>query len=228
MTRRPLWLKITILAVAATIFLAMLALGIWQVQRLSWKRDLIAQVETLAYGDPTPLPLGTPPEYLHVAAKGEYRHDKSLTVKAVTELGPGFWVMTPLEGARTVWINRGFVPSNLPQTDWTAPAGPQRITGLIRLPRPGGTLLESNDPETGRWVSADIAAMAAQAGIEAEDEFYIDAAHQGAPADWPRGGLTRLEFRNSHLSYALTWFAMAALFLGAMIWVIRDMRSEKG
>ena len=42
-----------------------------------------------------------------------FRHDREARVKAVTDLGPGFWVVTPLEDARgfTVLINRGFVPS---------------------------------------------------------------------------------------------------------------------
>ena len=59
--------------------------------------------------------------------------------------------------------------------------------------------------------------------------YFIDADHMEAEDAWPRGGLTQVKFRNSHLSYALTWYAMAALFLGAMIYVIRDrMRHRSG
>ncbi|MEL6367493.1 MAG: SURF1 family cytochrome oxidase biogenesis protein, partial [Pseudomonadota bacterium] len=40
--------------------------------------------------------------------------DLSRRVKAVTELGPGYWLMVPLvTREKTVWINRGFLPSGL-------------------------------------------------------------------------------------------------------------------
>ena len=62
-------------------------------------------------------------------------------VQAATELGSGYWVMTPLQladGAGTVLVNRGFV---LPewrkrqaaggQTE--ADAGPVKVDGLLRM-----------------------------------------------------------------------------------------------
>ncbi|WP_424926758.1 SURF1 family protein [Amaricoccus tamworthensis] len=226
---RPLWVDLVIIALAFVVFVTLLLLGNWQMRRLEWKLDLTEAVETRAYGDPVSVEgLVQPPEYLRVVADGTWRHDLALRVKAVTELGAGSWVMTPLEGAdRTVWVNRGFVPSGLDPTEWTRPEGPVEVTGLVRESRPGGTLLESNDPEAGRWVSADIPEMSRTAGINAA-RYFIDADHQGEPAAWPRGGLTKLEFRNTHLSYALTWYAMAALFLGAMAYVIRQRVRKSG
>lgn len=52
--------------------------------------------------------------------------------------------------------------------------------------------------------------------------YFIDADQQGTPDAWPRGGLTIIDFRNSHLSYALTWYAMALLLVAGMGWAIRD------
>ena len=48
--------------------------------------------------------------------------------------------------------------------------------------------------------------------------YFIDA---GEPkTGWPRGGLTVVAFRNSHLVYALTWFGLAAL-VAVMAWRVR-------
>jgi len=222
--RRPLWLDVVLLCLAAAAFGVMILLGNWQVARLSWKQDLIERVEAHAFGDPIPISAqDAPTEYLRVTATGTFRHDKALLVKAVTELGPGRWVVTPLittDGP--VWVNRGFVPAGLGPDDIVQPAGPQRITGLLRLSDQGGTLLEQNDPAAGRWVAFDLGVMSGAAGIPAGADFYIAADHAAEAQAWPRGGLTKLEFRNAHLSYALTWYAMAALFLGAMWYVIRD------
>ena len=77
------------------------------------------------------------------------------------------------------------------------------------------------------WVSRDVAALSAVAAIDNAAPYFIDADHMGAPADWPRGGMTIIHFRNAHLSYALTWYAMALLFLGAMVYVIRDRLRDR-
>ena len=225
--RRPLWLDLTILGVAAAIFVSMVALGNWQVRRLHWKLDLIEAVDTRAFADPVAAPDGPvsagDDAYRRVFAEGRFRHGASHLVKAVTDLGPGYWVMTPLETeGRAIWINRGFVPHGLPRADWTTPEGPVRVEGLLRVTEPEGTLLERNDPQAERWVSRHVAALSEVSGVADPAPYFIDADHMGPPPAWPRGGLTMIRFRNSHLSYAVTWYSMAVLFLGAMIYVIRD------
>ena len=49
-----------------------------------------------------------------VYATGTFANDRETLVQAVTELGGGYWVMTPLVGAdgTTIIINRGFVPAD--------------------------------------------------------------------------------------------------------------------
>ena len=37
------------------------------------------------------------------------------------------------------------------------------------------------------------------------------------PGGWPKGGQTRVAFRNEHLQYAITWFALAAALLGVYL-----------
>mgnify|MGYP001790877977 FL=1 len=225
---RPLWVDVTILIFAAVVFLTMLSLGIWQVQRLQWKVDLIETVEARAFGDPVEAPFGTVTEDDHaylrvVTADGVFMNDQSQRVKALTELGAGSWLMTPLQtDTRIIWINRGFVPTGSREAGWTKPDGPISVTGLLRLTEPDGTMLEKNDPDQGRWFSRDVAALSSEAGLGRTAAYFVDAEHTGGADSWPRGGLTQVNFRNSHLSYALTWFAMAALFLGGMVYVIRD------
>lgn len=221
--KRPLWVDVLLLTLSGIVFLALVALGTWQLQRLAWKLDLIEQVEARAYADPVPAPLGDAPDYLRVTATGTYQHDQSLQIKAVTELGPGFWVMTPLVTPdRTLWVNRGFVPTGLDRAERAAPTGQQTVTGWVRASRPDGTWLEKNDLTADRWYSADIPVMSQQAGVTNAAPYYVDA--EGPQTGWPRGGLTKLTFRNSHLVYAVTWFAMAALFLFGIVYVVLERR----
>ncbi|MEM6303896.1 MAG: SURF1 family protein [Pseudomonadota bacterium] len=213
----PLWRRVFALALCGLAFATFIALGTWQLQRLEWKQDLIAAVDARAFGPPQALPRDFRAEdhaYLRARVEGTPM-DAELRVKALTELGPGDWVMSPLETRYGIlWVNRGFVPSLEPSTLTPLPT---QITGLLRPSEPEGTLLESNDPEAGRWVSRDTLAMSEAVGLGETLDYFIDADHTDAEDDWPRGGMTIITFRNTHLTYALTWYAMAALLLGAVV-----------
>ena len=214
--------------------LIFVALGSWQVQRLFWKLDLIARVDARVHADPVPAP---PPadwsgvatekdEYRHVRASGVFDHGKSVLVQAVTERGAGFWVMTPLkqDNGATVFINRGFVPADRRDGGSRAAgdiSGPVTVTGLLRMTEPGGGFLRSNDPAQDRWFSRDVAAIAAAKTLSDVAPYFIDADATPNPGGLPVGGMTVVSFRNSHLVYAMTWFALAAMSAGAAYAVFR-------
>lgn len=229
--RRPRWLKVALVCVALSMAGVMVLLGNWQLRRLDWKVDLMTAVETRAYQEPVAAPRGQidPAEqaYLRVTVRGQFRHGRSRRVKALTELGGGYWLMTPLQTSwGYLWINRGFVPAASDPANWVNPEGPLQLEGLVRVSQPGGTLLEKNDPAAGRWYSRDVAALSADAALVDAADYFVDADHAAGPQDWPRGGLTRLKFRNTHLSYAVTWYAMAALLTAAVLYVIRRERTK--
>lgn len=199
-------------------------LGVWQLQRLAWKLDLIARVDARIHAVPVSPPgpaawnrvAARNDEYRRVRVAGVFENDRETLVQAVTDLGPGFWVMTPLETAsgEVILVNRGFVPP-----DRTAPAsrsqglatGPVTVTGLLRLSEPHGGFLRANQPALGRWYSRDVAAMASARGLSNVAPYFIDADSTPNAGGWPRGGLTVIRFHNSHLVYALTWFALAGM-----------------
>lgn len=206
------------LAVMAGV-ICLCGLGIWQVQRLQWKTDLIARVEARLAATPVPAPgpdewagIDAPTdEYRTVQATGRYDYASEVLVQAVTTQGAGFWVMTPLAtpDGWSVWVNRGFVPSERRQTaDRHQPKGAQQVHGLLRITQPGGAFLRNNDPADGRWYSRDVAALSAVHPVDNPAPYFIDA-DAGQAGQLPIGGLTVVSFRNSHLGYALTWFGMA-------------------
>lgn len=209
------------------------ALGLWQVERLGWKQDLVARVERNVNAAPAPLPAPsqwpavTPEdEYRRLQASGRYDFDREVLVAATTELGAGYWVLTPLRTADGHWIlvNRGFVP---PEVRTRVPRGVQErsVTGLLRFTEPKRRLLQENDPAAGRWYSRDVAAIAAKQGLQGPvAPFFLDARAEPGATGWPRAGLTVLQFRNHHLVYALTWFALAAIMAGAIAYLLLDDR----
>ena len=221
----------------ATFFVGFLALGTWQLQRRTWKLALIERVDQRVHTPPVPLlapshwadVAAAGYEYLPVTVNGHWLHANTALSQAVTELGAGFWVLTPLRQAdgSSVWINRGFIPDSerqrWPSPEAAADGAQVQITGLMRMNELGGGFLRQNDPAQARWHSRDVLAMAQAQRLPQASPFFIDASRPAvaAPAGtWPRAGMTVIRFHNSHLVYALTWFGLAALTLfGAwMVW----------
>ncbi|RWH68292.1 SURF1 family protein [Mesorhizobium sp.] len=208
--------------------LTFLGLGIWQLERRAWKLDLIARVDQRIHAAVVDAPgpatwadiNAAGYEYRHVRLTGRFIGGANTLVQAVTELGGGYWVLTPMREDRgfTVLVNRGFIPQERKaafQQESGGPSSPRTIDGLLRISEPGGGFLRSNDPAADRWYSRDIAAIAKERRLTDFAPYFIDAGTSGADS-WPRGGLTVVTFRNSHLVYALTWFALAAMLAVAL------------
>lgn len=233
-----------LLAAGAGVLAGFVALGVWQVHRLAWKEALIARVDRRLAAAPVaaPGPTAWPAlaaerdEYRRVRVNGRFDCALDTRVRASTELGPGDWLLTPLlrdDHGGWVLVNRGFVPAGWqePAKCDAAAAGPQAVSGLLRLSEPHGSLLQPNDPAASRWYSRDVPAIAAARGLGSAARpgpvapYFIDAGEPGVVArGWPRAGLTVVRFRNEHLVYALTWFALAAMTVGALAFLLFDER----
>lgn len=216
-----------------------LGLGTWQVERRVWKLALIDRVEARIRAEPVPAPgpdewpglTAASAEYRRVRLTGRFAHDRATLVQALSERGAGFWVLVPLVTDRgfTVLVNRGFVPTEARERSARAagePEGEVTLTGLLRLSEPGGGFLRRNDPAADRWYSRDVAAIAAARGIDGGATkvapYFVDADATPNPGGLPVGGLTVVAFHNSHLVYALTWYALALMTAGALIFVLRQ------
>jgi len=224
--RPHLWLT----ALSLTAFVALMALGIWQVERRAWKLALIDRVEQRVHAPAQPIPApaswttvsAANDEYRHVSVSGRFLHDRETLVQAVTEEGPGYWVLTPLRrnDGTTVLINRGFVPSERRDASTRQNANPDgqvEISGLLRITEPKGGFLRDNVPQHNRWYSRDVAAIAAARDLQKVAPFFVDADAGSQSAGGPIGGLTVVRFPNNHLIYALTWFALAFMLAGKLL-----------
>lgn len=258
---RPRSMARVILAILGLLLIVLFAgLGTWQVFRLQWKLALIERVESRVNAAPVSLPPASrwaevskaSDEYRRVRLSGRFLHEYTTPVQAVSELGAGFWLLTPLcsTDGSIVLVNRGFIPAS-GNTAARYPArraagnpcagaagAPHTLTGLLRISEPGGGFLRDNDPVRNRWFSRDVAAIAAARGLASANgapaapngapvvaPFFVDAARGQDPAgapDRPVGGLTVISFQNNHLVYAITWYALALMVAGAWWYVARS------
>ena len=236
---------------AGLVFAGFAALGTWQLKRLQWKLDLIDRVEQRVHApavaapgpDRWPRINADADEYRHVRVTGTFLYEHTTRVQAATELGGGFWLLTPLRSAdgSVVLVNRGFIPANTANVANAhdrrdaaghAASGVFVVTGLLRMSEPGGGFLRRNDPAGNRWYSRDVQAIAAAHNLSAVAPYFVDAdaakggaaeeEGPGGASDRPVGGLTVIAFHNNHLVYALTWYALALMVAGACFWVARE------
>jgi surfeit locus 1 family protein len=185
------------LSLVAFFFVLFAVLGTWQVQRRAWKLDLIARVEQRVHAPAVPAPgpaqwsqvTAAADEYRHVTATGTFLDSSQTLVQAVTDLGAGYWVLTPLRAGdgSIVLVNRGFVAAddrNRVQpavmcgsgpADGSPPAPLSTITGLLRVTEPRGGFLRHNNPAANQWYSRDIQAIAAARGLSHVAPYFIDA-----------------------------------------------------
>ncbi len=211
----------------------LLGLGFWQLERRVWKEELIARIEARTNAPAVAIPSegdwknvsAERDEYRRVTARGAFRHDREVQVYTVVSeqkgrlAGPGYWVMTPLElnsGAAVV-VNRGFVPLDrrLPDTRSAGQvAGQTSVTGLLRMPEQATLFSPENDPARNAWYRRDPGEIARALKLERVAPFTIDADATPNPGGLPEGGRTRINFRNDHLQYAVTWFGLALALAG--------------
>jgi surfeit locus 1 family protein len=224
----------TILALCAV--LVFTGLGIWQIERHTWKLNLIAQTAQNLHS----LPITAPPPptfiqsfqaYTPVTATGHFLHQFETPVLAVTQYGRGYWLLTPFQtDGFIVMVNRGWIPTDMldpakrPQSQ---PQGQITVTGLLRLTEPKGAFLRHNNPVKNQWFSRDIKAIATQHNLSnTAITYFIDAGP--TPANTlPVGGLTVIHFRNSHLVYALTWFGLALMSALAALYLAFPHRFQR-
>jgi surfeit locus 1 family protein len=247
--------RIVLAVCAALLFTGFAALGTWQVYRLQWKLALIERVDQRVHAAAISAPApdcwaqvsAENDEYRHVNASGVFLHELSSKVQAVTELGAGYWLLTPLrqEDGSVVFINRGFITEAQSKAIFSDQAkvnstvlgndGRVVVTGLLRINEPGGGFLRKNDTASDRWYSRDVQALAQAHNLSPVAPYFIDAeVDKGSSSNnadtaliRPVAGLTVISFHNSHMVYALTWYALALMVAGAAFWVTREERKAR-
>ena len=229
------------------------SLGVWQLQRAAEKAAAQAgQAEALARA-PTPIDaavlarLAADPRAITeldgalVSLRGEFDAEHTVFLDNRTRQGvAGFHVLAPLRvpgSDQVVMVLRGWIPRDprdrtrlLPLS---SPEGPVEVQGLAQreLAQPVliGAVSRGDGGAARLWQHYDPASFASWSGLAPAPLVLrqtVEPAYQDALArDWnqPGTGVDR------HKGYAVQWFAMAAVALGAWIGLAwRGRRPSRG
>lgn len=236
--------KPTFAAWVSTIVLVSLclALGAWQVQRLSWKKELITQLEVK--NKELPMVKGRLPEniddlekeqFRSITLPGEFLHDHEFPIMGRYHNGEvGYDIVTPFKIAddgRLVLVNRGWVPlakkdpKNRPEDQRFG--GLSFASGMIMLPQKANMFMPAHDLKDNIWFWYDIAKMEEVSGLKFAP-IIIESINSSPIKDTlPIPKETgQISLRNDHLSYAFIWFSLA--LSGLTIFFIYHLKEMKG
>lgn len=226
--------RLTIVATAAVVAAVCVALGVWQLRRLSDRGALNDEI-LLARAAPAVVgrsasDLASLTPYRRVIVRGTYDVDAEVLLygRSLREQ-PGHEVITPLvfDDGSAVLVIRGWVPFSIaaraPVTEASPTARRVLVEGWLVPPETTGESRPDRDGVVrtldimgiGEGVTDDLAPLA----IQLQEQ---DPAPASLPVPVPLPELSE----GPHLSYAIQWFSFGAIALvGAVVLLRREGRS---
>lgn len=205
---------------AAVMMAVLLSLGTWQVKRLEWKQNLLAEMDQRMAAEPVPLPAEIHDiaalEYSPVTIKGHFIKGHEFLLKPRVENGKtGYHLVMPfkpLEGP-VVFVDRGWVDDESLKV-FPREYGRMTVSGIVALPH-RNYFTPDNNPAGNDWYWADVRAFGQAAGLAAVSPVLVSTV------------TVKPDIPNNHRQYAIFWFSMAAILFIIYILSCRERLEEK-
>jgi surfeit locus 1 family protein len=212
----------------AVTFAALIALGVWQLDRLAWKRGLLAQIAAAEAAAPVPLTEAAP-QFTRLSVSGHL--DAGKTARYLVEVRStrqgeqmGARLIQPLTrpDGSVILVDRGWAPDN---ATLLAPP-PETIVGYARRGDVPGWFTPNDDIAHLHFYTLDPARIGAALGLAHVAPFVLVALGSAKPGEYPVPAEHLPRPPNDHLNYALTWFALAGSLVGVyFVWIQRARRA---
>ncbi len=231
--------RIGLLAVALTVTILFIALGMWQLDRAAQKRATFAEFERRGQASQVDLNRGVDdsaalPGY-RAAAAGHYIGATILFDNQVHRGRAGYLVYSvfELDGRKeSMLVNRGWINAGVDRNlapEFTTPTASQQLEGRLSLSPQGGLRLAGSDmierltADLWRVQVIDFAALTKTIGVELLPiTLLLDS---DAPHGFVRAWTPPAIDENRHLGYAFQWFALAVTVV--VVTVVVTLRREK-
>jgi surfeit locus 1 family protein len=212
----------------------LLWLGFWQMNRLTWKQDIITSIEDRRFGDPAPLlgnyktAIPATHNYLRVAFEGLVTANEA-HVYAPQKAGLGYRIVSEfIWNDKSLFVDLGWVPEA--QKNAPRPTGLMKVTGYISFPDDHDVSFTPEPDMTNNiWFSRLVSPMAQHFNVT---PFLVVAEsaqiqQNGTWVDYTAvtASPISMNIKNDHKEYAITWFSLALVWFGMtgyLLWRIRQ------
>ena len=223
-----------LIVVAAVVALTCVRLGMWQLDRLSGRRDVNAMLEARSTQPVEPIGGLAPAElpYRTVSATGTYEPEHEVILSGRTQADvPGNHVLTPLRlhDGSVVVVDRGWVPLEVDAPpvggDAAAPRGEVTVTGPALPPDE----VTEPPPSTQPSITTRIDLGRADVGSPVLPVYLLlQTQDPPQPSGAPVAATPPMLDEGPHLSYALQWFSFAAIaVIGCAVLFLRERRPAR-
>lgn len=219
MKRLPIGLTIAV----GVALLILLGLGTWQMQRLHWKEQLLADLARTRAISPVALNslLSQPGDHVWRQVTLDCRSDPRdfVYMHGVYDGVAGFHVLTPcLTGQGTILADLGFT-ARKPLAGAVAITA---LTGRLRRFETPNAFVPPNDPKADDWYTRSVPDLSKRWNVTLRPDYFVAATQPVAPGLKPVDAAANLS--NRHLEYALTWYGLAAALIGVYIALLYSRR----
>ena len=214
-----------ILGISGTVVLA--SFGVWQVQRLAWKENILAEIEGRIAGPVEALPAMPTLDqhrFLPVKVVGDFE-GTDVPVFLSHSGGPIYRLVAAFQtdDGRRIMVDRGGISASQPLEDArrTAAMTGVTVTGNLHWPDEVDSWTPDRDAN-GVYFGRDILEMSDELATEAVLIIARDVSENTPPAT-PLP-VTTTGIPNNHLGYAVQWFGLAIVWAGmtlVLLWRIR-------
>ena len=188
-----------------------MSLGFWQLYRLSWKLDLINQIENSLKIDPVELQNVEKKNYLRIKTSGQIDFEKQIYLYNLNETGkPGFEVINPIKvGNEDYLINRGWISFDQKNKPEINAVDQKNIIGTLMLQSKSSLFKPKNEVDKNYWFTLDREDILKFTGKNfSKYIIYLNGNYEN-----PRPRVITAKISNNHKKYAITWFSMAISIL---------------
>ena len=189
----------------------LIGLGSWQLYRLNWKLDLIAEIENSLKNNPIELSKADKKNYLRIKTSGLVDFDKQIYLYNLNDSGnPGFEVVNPIiVDNENYLINRGWIPFDKKNQPEINLFDENNIIGTLKLQSKANLFKPENDIVENYWFTLDRDDIFSYTG----KKFSKYIIYLNGEYNVPKPKVITANISNNHKKYAITWFSMAISIL---------------
>ncbi len=205
----------------------LLWLGFWQVQRMEWKNNNLAEIEAKMTAPPIAVPANPNKEdhnRMSVQVEVFLTGDELHVLTSQKKGGPGFLVVTSgidVITKRPILIDLGYIPEA--EKDSERPGQHVRVLGNLLWPNETDGFTPDPNIEKNIWFARDIDKMSKALGTD--PIMVVARDFMGNPT-----GIRPIEIGhdipNDHKEYAITWFSLALVWFGMTLYLLYRIRQK--
>ncbi|WP_132859024.1 SURF1 family protein [Shimia isoporae] len=206
----------------------LVSLGNWQVQRLAWKEEVLADINERIVAEPVALPAAPDEDsdrYLPVTVSGAFTGEELHFLASTKQAGAVYRVVARFEtdAGRAVMVDRGWVKTE--DKNVNRGAAEAIIVGNLHWPDERDNFTPDNDVDGNIWFARDIGQMAEALMTEPVLVVAREVSENSAgvtPLPVDTAGIP-----NDHLGYAVTWYGLAIVWVAMTLYYLRRTRKTK-